>query len=1050
MKLLKLPQIYHDGELHTIDINSDSSYLISGGFDNKVSIWDLGKLIGLSKAVASSKVSPEMKKEIKTFKPFESIDCHKSLINVVKFLPGKSNEFVSCDIKGNVFHHVLQNREPTTKQIFPFKNKDIELKPIVDLSVSADGRLIAWSTNDGKVYLYDLDHETFQELTTINHEKPTIQRSIAFDPSNNYIITVGDNTQINLYQYSYDKPGDNYTFRLINTIARYFSQSPLSVRYKRISWSSDGELFPIPTATKNQTMLISLISRTAKWNNAENLVGHNKANEVIRFSPKLFSEIYRSTDRTHNIVASGGSDKTIAIWNTTKTNPITVMEDIIQGEVLDMAWTTDGETLLFATSKGKLGIVNFERGELGYPFSNETMDRMIKLHASLVESLLFRYPYEQTVGNRKQLPSIQFLKQGDAIRVSEQFTKEIKDKQPADENANDKKDVNTITRGEIIPEVIPPPKLQEIPDDNSNDVLDSVMSKRVDSTPKLLRSSSKVSDIKSKIKGDTQMSDTADETEKEEGSKVYVKQKETQDKVKEETEVGPKTNDIKDELKITEKTETETGIKKQEIETNKPEAPPSPKKLSFDKQKVTTKNGKRRIQPMLISSNNGPTIPKPSTSTSVTSTTTKWVEKAPMEFEKPSYSVSDDFYLQNKRPKTDEINGSSKKVKREMEPVKFIGSVILNPNTTFSKIRLATPKVRFGFQVKSQIDSDLAVLDIRNGSGNEVKPSRITYFRKDKEIWCDFLPKYIQLAVEGSNFWAITIDDGTVLTYSRVSGKRLLPSIVLGAPVSFLQSYNNYLMAVTCVGELWVWDMELKKSVLKTSIGPLLELCNKDGLVKSENITLCAVTSLGIPLVTLSNGSGYLYNKDLSVWQTITESWWSFGSYYWDSVDDSKKPQSLSMFDDEQSIIGLLENKTNEEIIRKSRTGRGKFFNKISKNMLMKEGFESLENTISISHLENRILCCELLGENKDFHKFFITYVQRICELGFKAKLYEVCDQLLGPIDDPGNKNWDPKICGLDKRELLKEIITLCSQFRDAQRVLIHFGEKIGVVNNDI
>ena len=36
----------------------------------------------------------------------------------------------------------------------------------------------------------------------------------------------------------------------------------------------------------------------------------------------------------------------------------------------------------------------------------------------------------------------------------------------------------------------------------------------------------------------------------------------------------------------------------------------------------------------------------------------------------------------------------------------------------------------------------------------------------------------------------------------------------------------------------------------------------------------------------------------------------------------------------------------------------------------MKEGFESLENTISISHLENRILCCELLGENKDFHKF--------------------------------------------------------------------------------
>lgn len=103
--------------------------------------------------------------------------------------------------------------------------------------------------------------------------------------------------------------------------------------------------------------------------------------------------------------------------------------------------------------------------------------------------------------------------------------------------------------------------------------------------------------------------------------------------------------------------------------------------------------------------------------------------------------------------------------------------------------------------------------------------------------------------------------------------------------------------------------------------------------------------------------------------------------------------------------------------MRKSRSGRGKLYNKISKNMIMKEGFESLENTISISHLENRILCCELLGEDKDFHQYFRIYVQRICELGYKAKLYEVCDELLGPIDQDKDssdvKEWISKICGL-------------------------------------
>lgn len=1019
MKLLKLPQVFHEGEIHAIDINKDGSYLISGGNDNLVSVWHLRQLIDLSKAVASNKATTEIKSKLKAYKPFHAITCHECLINVVKFLPGKPNEFVTSDVEGNVFHHTMKDDVPTTKKIFPFENKDVEIKPIVDLSISADDRLIAWSTKDGKVYLYDLVKDNFQELTKIYHEKPIIQRSIAFDPTNNYLITVGDNTQINLYQYCYDKASDNYTFRLINKISRYFSQNPMSVRYKRISWSSEGELFPIPTATKNQTMLISLISRTSKWSNAENLVGHDHANEVVRFSPKIFSETDKNAYRTHHIVASGGSDQTIAIWNTTKTGPITVMEEVIQGEVLDMAWTTNGETLIFATSKGKLGIINFERGELGYPFSDETMEKMIKLHANLVESMLFRYPYEQTVGNRKQLPNIEFLKQATAILALEKPTKYLDKEQPGD-NDEDKNDTNNDTKGEIVPEVITPPVLQEIPDTPSKDMLDSVMKTRVDSTPKLLRSSSKMEEVKSNSPEEIKKDDSEDASTQTDG-KIETKNEETKP----------------------EKVETEEDSKKEEKS-------PFPKKLSFDKQKVTTKNGKRRIQPMLISSNNGPTIPKSSPSTSTTSVTTKSINKTPMEFEKPSYSVSDEFQRQNKRPKTDEINGSSKKAKRETEPVKFIGSVILNPNTTFSKIRLATPKVRFGFQVKSQIDGSLALLDIRNGSGNEVKPSRITYFKNDKEIWCDFLPKYIQLAVEGSNFWAVSIDDGTVLTYSRISGKRLLPSIVLGSPVSFLESYSTYLMAVTCIGEVYVWDMEKKKNVLKTSIGPLLELCNKDGLVKSENITLCAVTSLGIPLVTLSSGSGYLYNKDLAVWQTITESWWSFGSYYWDSVDDSKKPQTLGMFDDEQSIIGLLESKTNEEIIRKSRTGRGKFFNKISKNMLMKEGFESLENTISISHLENRILCCEILGEDKDFHKFFITYVQRICELGFKAKLYEVCDHLLGPIDDPSDKSWDPKICGLDKRELLKEIITLCSQFRDAQRVLIHFGEKIDVVSSDV
>ena len=61
-----------------------------------------------------------------------------------------------------MFFHTL-HEQPETKQLFPFKSIEIsEVNPVVDLTISADNRLIAWSTNNGKVYLYDVVKDTFQ------------------------------------------------------------------------------------------------------------------------------------------------------------------------------------------------------------------------------------------------------------------------------------------------------------------------------------------------------------------------------------------------------------------------------------------------------------------------------------------------------------------------------------------------------------------------------------------------------------------------------------------------------------------------------------------------------------------------------------------------------------------------------------------------------------------------------------------------------------------------------------------------------------------------
>lgn len=963
MRFLRLPSVLHGGEVHTLDINSDNTKLVTGGKDNRVSIWNLEDFVLSCRDQEDGKGIPDIQ-------PIDTLLHHQHLVNIVKWNPKVPYMLVSADIEGNLY--LKDQQEP--RKIFPFPGFDQStVEPVVDLTWSNDGRLIAWSTADGKTNLIDIERNTYQELTTLTHQdKLTVQRSVAFDPTNNYLITLGDDTLIYLYQYAYDSSTNDYQFRLINKISRLINKNALNVHYKRISWSPDGELLSVPTASKNQTSLISLISRSNNWQNRISLVGHGLTCECVKFSPKIYTgETSDPQTNLFNVIATAGSDKTLSVWNTSKDSPIFLLKEVADKPIVDICWDKTGRTLLVSSLDGHICIMTFNDNELGYEITENTFDNLSKLENEFVKPLNHKYEHDQPTNRRSGNVQIEMLDQKAASSLIEDKSKgeSVEANKVPDaiiETTTDQ--IDAQIKGYIEPEFPPPPDTTE-PEAASKDLLHSAMNTR---------------------------------------SKANT-------------------------------------LKQAKIKNEKP--------LSLDKQKTTTKNGKRRIQPMLLSNNGSSINSEPLNTASSSPGAVSTTSKSLMEFDKPSYSVSDEFYKQTKRLKTNDDQATTKKLKRELEPVKFIGSAILNPSTSFAKVRFSVPKVRLGFQLQSKLDDEVFVLDIKNGIGNETKPSRITYFKKDKQIWCDFIPRYIHLAAEGSMFWAISTADGQILTYSHTSGKRILPPIVLGSPISFLESHSSFLMAVTSVGEVYVWDLALKKIQLNTNMSPLLELNNKfqeDGLSKTDNITMCAVTSSGIPLVTLSNGSGYLFNKDLGIWQTITESWWSFGSHYWDSNDESKKMQSSNLIDDEQSIIELLEHKTNEEIVRKTRTGRGKFFNKISKNMIMKEGFENLENTISISHLENRILCCELLGEFRDFHKFFITYVKRICELGFKAKLYEICDQLLGPeedLDTEEGPKWEAEICGLKKHDLLREVILSCAKNRDAQRILIHFGKKIGVVD---
>ena len=448
----------------------------------------------------------------------------------------------------------------------------------------------------------------------------------------------------------------------------------------------------------------------------------------------------------------------------------------------------------------------------------------------------------------------------------------------------------------------------------------------------------------------------------------------------------------------------------------------------------------------------------------------KVTEGSGMEFSAPSYNVPKDL----KRRSKDDTSKTgmppvSKKSKRDLEPMDFLDTGLLIPNASFSRIRLASPKIRLTFKYTSPLSKTLT-MTVKNGSGNEQKPTVISLQSRNNEqgeqLFQDFIPKFITMCTAGKFFWACCSDDGVLFVYSD-TGKKLLPPMIMGVPISFLEANGNYLLCVTSIGQLYCWNIEQQKLEFPSnSVYPVLNPSlrySDDILTRAENITMCTVTTKGIPLLTLSNGDGYMFDKTMETWLLITDSWWAYGSQYWDSTNSSILNNTPTDSNDKgddfwnssdiqgiitdvkgssNSIVNYLERKTNDELNRK---GRIKNLQRFARAVLMKEGFENMEEIVTLAHLENRLLVSLKLEETDEFSKLLVVYCVRLSKLGYADRLDDVLQWLYNDGDlekkDLGSKN---------RKELLKSVLLACANIRHVQRITNNYATAIGLVSDSI
>ena len=356
----------------------------------------------------------------------------------------------------------------------------------------------------------------------------------------------------------------------------------------------------------------------------------------------------------------------------------------------------------------------------------------------------------------------------------------------------------------------------------------------------------------------------------------------------------------------------------------------------------------------------------------------------------------------------------------------FLRPVVLNPSIAVSQVRLAVPKIRSfilrplergilqgetTLEDASKVPENI-ILEARNPI--QIKdPSRISATKRGAILWHDFLPRAIVLVTGNKNFWAAACEDGGIHVWTP-AGRRLLNALMLESQPVILECREHWLLCITAVGLCHVWNIKTMSSPHPpVSLGPILEIAtatlSQHGATPAPGVTSAHLNSAGNIVVTLSNGDGYYYTTSMYAWQRLSESWWAVGSQYWNSNDSSISALQSTAVGPATASKAVEGDKANVSagiipfLERHTTTefllkGRAYTLQRLIKALLSREGFEDFESSVSIAHLENRIAGALSLGSKEEFRLYLFMYAKRIGAEALRGKVEELLNSLLGGV----------------------------------------------------
>ncbi|XP_058492471.1 protein HIRA isoform X1 [Solea solea] len=1021
MKLLKPSWVSHNGKpIFSVDIHPDGTKFATGGQgedSGKVMIWNMAPVL-----------REEDEKNENIPKMLCQMDNHLACVNCVRW----SNNGLYLASGGDDKLVMVWRRAafigPSTVFGSSSKLANVEQWRCVTILRNHTGDVmdVAWSPHDVWLASCSVDNtiviwnaRKFPEMVTCLRGHTGLVKGLTWDPVGKYIASQADDHSLKVWR--------TVDWQMEANITKPFSECGGTTHVLRLSWSPDGQYLVSAHAMNNSGPTAQIVERDG-WKTNMDFVGHRKAVTVVKFNPKIFKKKQKNGSSPkpscpYCCCAVGSKDRSLSVWLTSLKRPLVVIHDLFDKSIMDISWTLTGLGMLVCSMDGTVAYLDFSMDELGDPLNEEEKNSIhqniygkslaitsteAQLSTTIIENPeMLKYQQERQTsaqansgpGGTKpesSTPKLNSVMNGESL---EDIRKNLLKKQVETRTADGRRRITPLCIAQLDTGCLSHSLCRDFSPAlfNSVPILPSGSSMSNQLTPQLSSDSSPGQ----RPGHDPMLTSSAANT----------------------TAKGLEDN--------------KDGVRPSLLLTSASKIEP----MKALDSRFTERSKATPGMTAAISSTTGlvPLDSRPKDALSVLKDI-KSKEETSSDSEDKMATINKNLAFAKRKPELLMEGGEVVEKRKKGRPRKDkMAAPIAQPFTQITPpadrehsgtaappapvavLRLPTPSTQKAFSLQVSMEPSVFV-EVENDV-SVVAGSRLSQLRcsRDGRDWNTLLPSSVVTAAGSSDILAVACEDRMLSVFSSF-GRRLLPAIQLGTPVSALHCAAHFVMVLTAGATLSIWDVQKQKVLVKNE--SLTTILSGVDTTVSQSL----LTQQGVPVIRLSNGKSYCFSSSLETWTLIADKG--------DSLVQCADFRSCLPTHDAPVSSGPL------AVMQGRNLNAGRLASRLSSTP------HHLQQSMTLAFLENQLASALTLQSAQEYRYWLLIYARFLVNEGSEYRLREFCRELLGPVHKSATSAWEPTTLGLRKRELLQEVLPVIGENLRFQRLFTEYQDQLELLRN--